>query len=161
MQAETVPAPSPVPPVPEPAETIAAAAAAVLPPEVPVVAAPTPSTFDAALASAFGDVAGPPTEVPAAVEKQAKKPVEYRTVAPDPRTRKSRARGPIVDAELSLARGIEPVEPAEPEPAAAEAEPEATKPERPPETQAWRRTAMAELTALATDTDDLTPRRRR
>jgi hypothetical protein len=26
---------------------------------------------------------------------------------------------------------------------------------------AWRRTAMAELTALATDSDDLTPRRRR
>ena len=40
----------------------------------------------------------------------------------------------------------------------AEAEPE---PERTPESQAWRRTAMAELTALAGDSDDLTPRRRR
>ena len=138
------------------------AAAAVTPPEMPPAPAPAPapapvaSTFDAALASAFGDVAGPPTTV--------KPAVEFRTVE-KPKPRKARARGPIVDLEVSLARGIEPQEPEpepepEPETMVAQAD-EKAAPERPPETQAWRRTAMAELTALATDSDDLTPRRRR
>ena len=98
-------------------------------------------------------------------ETKPKKPVtKFRTADPDPKvSRKRRAGGPVVELEASLIRGLEPLDP---EPAAAPEAPTAdapaeSAPERPAETETWRRTAMAELTALATDSDDLTPRRRR
>jgi hypothetical protein len=137
-------------------------------PEMPV------SNFDAALASAFGDAASasPPPDVESAadVAATAVKPVEYRTVDAENTTRKRRPRGPIVDLEVSLARGIAPADVDADAGSASGAEHDAdgengsepsAAPERSPETQAWRRTAMAELTALAGDSDDLTPRRRR
>jgi hypothetical protein len=149
-----------------------------VPPEA-VPARPAASTFDAALASAFGDAASaspvPEAKPEANRDAKAKPVVEFRTVDPGPGGRKRKARGPVVDLELSLARGIEPEEiVAEPELESAVAAtgvdadvdaavtPDASAPaERAPEVQAWRRTAMAELTALATDSDDLTPRRRK
>jgi hypothetical protein len=72
-----------------------------------------------------------------------------------------RTGGPVVELEASLVRELEPVEPVEAV-EAVESEPAAdTAPERSAESQPWRRTAMAALTDLATDSDDLTPRRRR
>ena len=69
-----------------------------------------------------------------------------------------RSGGPVVELEASLLRGLEPAPPADD---AAEAEAAAAAPKEHKPQPAWRRTAMAELTALATDSDDLTPRRRR
>jgi chromosome segregation ATPase len=133
------------------------------PPEMPE---PAPTSFDAAIASAFRqELVDYPSEVakPAAVSdekadkagKTGKKPAtKFRTAEPDAATRPVRAGGPVVELEASLVRELEPIEPAaevvDPAPAA---EPKAEQP--------WRRTAMAALTDLATDSDDLTPRRRR
>jgi predicted nucleic acid-binding Zn-ribbon protein len=156
-------------PAPTPIDGVGGGAGA-RPAEIPYDAAPAAppvrSTFDAALASAFGDAASATPAAETAPDRQPLPVVEFRTVEAEPGSRKRKARGPIVDIEVSLARGIEPDEVAgtdEVEPAAAvetgaAAEAHAA-PERSPETQAWRRTAMAELTALASDSDDLTPRR--
>ena len=98
-----------------------------------------------------------PLEVVAEVE-----PKVASRIAEDPNVVRVRAGGPVVELEASLVRGIEPIEPVEP---AANGDGPATDekpaPEKTAETQAWRRTAMAELTALAGDSDDLTPNRRR
>jgi chromosome segregation ATPase len=127
------------------------------------------SPFDAALASAYGqELAGaaavtrpasPPAERPAAASRpdkpKAKAKTTFRVVEPAEPT--VRALGPEIELEASLVRGLDPsagADEADGEPAAA-----APKPRKPE--PAWRRTAMAELTALATDSDDLTPRRRR
>jgi hypothetical protein len=59
-----------------------------------------------------------------------------------------------VELEASMVRELEPIEPEAETPAVPVAS------ERPAE-KPWRRTAMAALTDLATDSDDLTPRRRR
>ncbi|HTK15291.1 MAG TPA: hypothetical protein VL769_02775 [Acidimicrobiia bacterium] len=85
----------------------------------------------------------------------------FRTV--DSGIEPRRSGGPEVEREAALLRHLE-----SPEPAATEAEPEVTSGEETADettetapVPAWRRTAMAELTALAADSDDLTPRRRR
>ena len=121
---------------------------------------PAPTSFDAAIASAFRqELVDYPSEVaPAAASdeqgekaekagKTPKKPAtKFRTAEPDAATRPVRAGGPVVELEASLVRELEPIEPAaadvdvEPAPAA---EPEEGR------AQPWRRTAMAELTALA------------
>jgi chromosome segregation ATPase len=143
---------------------------------IDVPAASDAGSFDAALAAAFGEVAA--AEAPAPADDDAddrdedftpsaqSKPA-FRIVEPlAPRVRSG---GPIVDLEASLVRELAPSDPlpdeveangdgGESEAADAGDDGEAAK-ERKPE-PAWRRTAMAELTALATD-DDLTPRRRR
>ena len=127
---------------------------------------PAPSSFDAALASAFGQEpsgAEPVDEMPleGAPKSKGKSKSKFRIAEPDPdRVRAPRAGGPVVDLELSLARGIEPIE-APPVEDPADGTEANAEPERAPETETWRRTAMAELTALASDSDDLTPRRRR
>jgi hypothetical protein len=139
-----------------------------------VAATAEPSQFDAALATAFGQEAeAAPVEVaPVAKSKRASRPkpvTVFRTAEPDPAVRKRRAGGPEIELEASLVRQLEPVAApaaaAEPESDGAGAEAgevdAAAAVERSAETQAFRRTAMAELTALATDSDDLTPRRRR
>jgi hypothetical protein len=117
------------------------------------------SSFDSARASAFRHDKVEPAEaaekVEEAVEAEVEPQVTFR-IAEDPDIVRVRAGGPVVELEASLVRGLEPVEPAENEAAAA-----AAKPEHTAESQAWRRTAMAELTALAGDSDDLTPNRRR
>ncbi len=83
-------------------------------------------------------------------------------IAEDPDIVRVRPGGPEVDLEASLVRGLEPIPAPGAENGEEATEPEAeTKPERNAESQAFRRTAMAELTALAGDSDDLTPRRRR
>jgi hypothetical protein len=153
--------------------------------ETPEVVEPSegPLPFDAALASAFGqdlaDIAS--AEAPAVADDESPDPPHF---VPPPESPAKRARakmpafqvvedstptvksgGPIVDLEASLVRRNEPA--AQPTANGGDAEAgedaegsdEAPK-ERKPE-PAWRRTAMAELTALATDSDDLTPRRRR
>jgi hypothetical protein len=133
------------------------------------VSEPVPSTFDAALASAFGhelaetSKASPPEPVAKPAVKGKKPVTKFRTADPDPRVlRRGRAGGPVVELEASLVRGLEPIEPAgEPEGSEPDAATVGAASERSVETESWRRTAMAELTALATDSDDLTPRRRR
>ena len=124
---------------------------------------PVRSSFDAARASAFGheptETSEPLESLEVAAEVEPK--VAFR-IAEDPNVVRVRAGGPIVELEASLIRGIEPIEPVEP--AANGDGPETDEkpaPEKTAETQAWRRTAMAELTALAGDSDDLTPNRRR
>jgi chromosome segregation ATPase len=140
-------------PEPEPTPTFD-----IAPTDVPSVES-VPSTFDAALATAFGHDAAPaPDPAPLKLVDAAPK---FR-IAEDPNIVRVRPGGPEVDLEASLVRGLEPI----PAPAAENGphatEPEAEKtPERTAEAQAFRRTAMAELTALAGDSDDLTPRRRR
>jgi chromosome segregation ATPase len=141
-----------------------------------VPAAPEPESFDSALAAAFGQVAA--AEVPAPADDEADDGEDdVTTSAPsrpafrivEPLAPRVRSGGPIVDLEASLVRELAPSDPipddveengddGETEVAEAGDNGEAAK-ERKPE-PAWRRTAMAELTALATD-DDLTPRRRR
>ena len=127
------------------------------------------SAFDAALASAYGQelssvASAPPAassedevvKAPEPERRRAKAKTTFRVVEPlEPPVR---AGGPVVELEASLLRGLEPAPHAD-DAAEADAAAEAPK-ERKPQ-PAWRRTAMAELTALATDTDDLTPRRRR
>jgi chromosome segregation ATPase len=95
----------------------------------------------------------------------------FRTV--DSGIEPRRSGGPEVEREAALLRHLGPVDP---EP--AEVEPEVTSGDATTDAitdpitgdapdgeaqpvPAWRRTAMAELTALAADSDDLTPRRRR
>ncbi|MDQ1479242.1 MAG: hypothetical protein QOI44_103 [Actinomycetota bacterium] len=87
----------------------------------------------------------------------------FRTV--DSGIEPRRSGGPEVEREAALLRRISPGDPP-----ATEAEPEVTSGEATGDEEtdteaapvpAWRRTAMAELTALAADSDDLTPRRRR
>ena len=130
---------------------------------------PSPPSFDAAIAQAFRQELVDYSEPKPAAS--AKPVTKFRTVEPDPATvRTVRAGGPVVELEASLVRGLEPVAPVGapesgeqadgPEAAETEPRPEAA-PERSAESQTWRRTAMAALTDLATDTDDLTPRRRR
>jgi chromosome segregation ATPase len=169
-----VPSPAAAGPVDAPAESPAISPDGA-PSEMPE---PVPTSFDAAIASAFRQelVDYPSEVVPAAASdeqtdkigdtdkraksekngKAEKKPTtKFRTAEPDAATRPVRAGGPVVELEASLVRELEPIEPAadvvEPAPAA-----EPKKAEQP-----WRRTAMAALTDLATDSDDLTPRRRR
>ena len=65
--------------------------------------------------------------------------------------------GPVVEREAALIRQVVPVDPER-----EEADPDAQVPEgEAPAEPGWRRTAMAEFSALAADSDDLTPRRRR
>lgn len=128
-------------------------------PESPVQAA---SAFDAAIASAFGSK--PDDEV----APQRLAPVTtFRTV--DSGIEPKRTGGPEVEREAAMMRHVAPLDP---EPAGAEADvpdaevsAEAASREapngEPAAVPAWRRTAMAELTALASDSDDLTPRRHR
>ena len=133
-------------------------------PETPDAA---PSSFDAALASAFGQEPGEP-EVEVIHAGRAKAPAKkpktvFKTIDPEadpvPRVRPG---GPVVELEASLVRASAQVEAAVAPETAEVADADSSAPtERSPETQAWRRTAMAELTALATDSDDLTPRRRK
>ena len=117
-------------------------------------AAPAASSFDAAIAQAFRqELVDYPSETkPAPSEKPVTK---FRTVEEPEGARPVRAGGPVVELEASMVRELEPVDPAE-----SDAESD-TPPERVRESQPWRRTAMAALTDLATDSDDLTPRRRR
>jgi chromosome segregation ATPase len=164
----------------------AAAAIVATPPVAPQVSepepalpsAPAPASFDAARASAFGqELSGiadtPPAEAEDATVDETEARPTFR-IAEDPGVVHVRAGGPIVELEASLARGLEPIAPAEPagtgedastspssDGALVDADDEEPKqPERSPESQAWRRTAMAALSSLATD-DDLTPNRRR
>ena len=117
----------------------------------------------------FATTAEPEVEVEVEVEvepapKRKRAPVTtFRTV--DSGVKPKRALGPEVEREAELVRHLVDPEPhdgesgseaaedgtADGETAAAESKP----------VPAWRRTAMAELTALAADSDDLTPRRRR
>jgi hypothetical protein len=148
--------------------------------EVSEVWVEPPSAFDAALASAFGQelkgvastrpiadaddgaIADAPTSArePARAKKKAK--TTFRVVEPlEPPVR---AGGPEIELEASLLRGLERVPNGNRDEAADGEAPEDEGAEAPKEKKpepAWRRTAMAELTALATDSDDLTPRRRR
>jgi hypothetical protein len=122
---------------------------------------PAPSTFDAALATAFGHDSA---EAPGPARLPVAEPAPKFRIAENPDVVRVRAGGPVVELEASMVRGLEPIAPA---PAAENGESDgdgsepASKPNRTPESQAFRRTAMAELTALAGDSDDLTPRRRR
>ena len=128
---------------------------------------PAPSSFDVARASAFGtEMAAVAAAAAESAESEPEPeedaaPVPAFRIAEDPDVVRVRPGGPVVELEASLARGIEPVD----APPAEDAEPEdptvAAKPERSPEDQAWRRTAMAALSSLAGDSDDLTPHRRR
>jgi chromosome segregation ATPase len=150
-------------------------------PMAPIDAEPSPlpsfptepalPSFDAARASAFGQGAVESDEPEAEPEVEVAAEVEERPkfrIAEDPDVRRVRAGGPVVELEASLIRGLEPIDPvADPSPStpndgvAGDAdEDEPKKPARSPESQAWRRTAMAELSSLAAD-DDLTPNRRR
>jgi chromosome segregation ATPase len=116
---------------------------------------PAASSFDAAIAQAFRQelVDYSSGAKPAA---SAQPVTKFRTVDPDPdAVRPVRAGGPVVELEAALVRELEPVEAPD-----GESQPDAA-PERSPAAQPWRRTAMAALTDLATDSDDLTPRRRR
>jgi hypothetical protein len=138
-------------------------------------AAPEAGSFDSALAAAFGHAAAaevptPADEVDGSEGSAASEPSRPAFRIVEPEASPVRSGGPIVDLEASLIRELSPIDPdpddGEVTPDADESEGgeaadtgEAAK-ERKPE-PAWRRTAMAELTALATDTDDLTPRRRR
>jgi chromosome segregation ATPase len=113
--------------------------------------APIPTSFDAAIATAFRQEL---VDYHATVEPStpAVPVTAFRTVEPDPDSvRRVRAGGPVVDLEVALVRELEPIEP-DPATSTKTAEPATEKP--------WRRTAMAALTDLATDSDDLTPRRR-
>ena len=88
----------------------------------------------------------------------------FRTV--ESKFERRRPGGPVLEREEALVRQVVPDDP---HPATADTDADAdagaeagsAKPETPSEPPAWRRTAMAELTALAADSDDLTPRRRR
>jgi chromosome segregation ATPase len=166
-------------------EETATSGTAATPIEVPPVAfEPPSSSFDVARASAFGhelsEIADAPsiaseTEPEPETEAEAEARPTFR-IAEDPGVVRVRAGGPIVELETALARGIEPIERVESvdrteaDNASSNSHTdgdvddadggEPKKPARSPETQAWRRTAMAELTALAAD-DDLTPNRRR
>jgi hypothetical protein len=80
---------------------------------------------------------------------------KYRTV---PSKIERKRGGPEVEREAALVREIAPVDP-EPATAAADETDQVPDDESPAEIPTWRRTAMAELTALASD--DITPRRRR
>ena len=86
------------------------------------------SSFDAAIAQAFRQelVDYSPAAKPADSAKpaeSAKPPTKFRTVDPDPdAVRPVRGGGPVVELEVSIVRGFEPVEAAdegEPEPDAA------------------------------------------
>jgi len=114
--------------------------------------APASTSFDAAIASAFRQEL---VDYPSPVAPSAPPATTFRVAEPDADSvRPVRAGGPVVELEASLVRELEPIEP-DADPTAA-----TVAPERPTE-QPWRRTAMAALTDLATDSDDLTPRRRR
>jgi hypothetical protein len=110
--------------------------------------------------------AGPP-EVEREVERTPKRkraPVTtFRTV--DSGVKPKKALGPEVEREVELVRHLVDPEPHEGGSATATPDDEASNgDEAAAESKpvpAWRRTAMAELTALAADSDDLTPRRRR
>jgi chromosome segregation ATPase len=132
------------------------------------------SAFDAAIASAFGTTTEPEVEVeveqkvaPKVAPKRRSAPVTtFRTV--DSGIEHKRSGGPEVEREAALVRGAGPAAPVpvDAEAAGAVLEGEEAVEGETPETEpapvpAWRRTAMAELTALAADSDDLTPRRRR
>jgi hypothetical protein len=89
----------------------------------------------------------------------------FRTV--DSGVKRKRAGGPEVEREAALVRHVAP---ADPEPSAVDVPDDDVLDDdvldddaaaEPAPIPAWRRTAMAELTALAADSDDLTPRRRR
>jgi len=122
-------------------------------PAEPTYAAAAPASFDVAIASAFRqELVDYPCDVaPAGAPKQA---TTFRTVDAADGIRPVRAGGPVVELEASLVRELEPAEPA------ADTGESNPTPARTP-AQPWRRTAMAALTDLATDSDDLTPRRRR
>jgi chromosome segregation ATPase len=87
----------------------------------------------------------------------------FRTV--DSGIEPRRSGGPEVEREAALLRHLEsgdaPATEAEPEVTSGEATTDETSETEAAPVPAWRRTAMAELTALAADSDDLTPRRRR
>ena len=146
------------------------------------VAASGPSAFDVATASAFGETidAPAPVEAPDAQPEffvsgsaptfvsggaptfvSGGAPTFVSGGAPTFRTVESKlaraaAGGPVVEREAALIRHVAP---ADPEPQAGDEEPDADGTPAEPET--WRRTAMAEFSALAAGSDDLTPRRRR
>jgi len=123
-------------------------------PDLSAPSDPTPTSFDAAIASAFRQELVEYSS-PGAPSASATPAPTFRVVEPEPGSvRPVRTGGPVVELEASLVRDLEPIEPDEDTEAATVA------PERPAE-KPWRRTAMAALTDLATDSDDLTPRRRR
>jgi len=117
----------------------------------------------------FGTTAEPDVEVEVEVEvkpapKRKRAPVTtFRTV--DSGVKPKRALGPEVEREAELVRHLVDPEPHDGESGSEAAEDAAadddTAAEESKPVPAWRRTAMAELTALAADSDDLTPRRRR
>ncbi|MDQ1509222.1 MAG: hypothetical protein QOG50_1066 [Actinomycetota bacterium] len=144
--------------------------------------APAASAIDAATVSASGAKTAP--DVGADVERKvevkakAKAKIDRRPATPvtpfrtiDSGIEHKRAGGPEVEREAALLRHLAPADP-EPTGAGADLEADSSDPdgelangevsgEEPAALPAWRRTAMAELTALAADSDDLTPRRRR
>jgi hypothetical protein len=113
-------------------------------------------SVDAILAAASGAKTKPEVE-----ETPAPAVTTFRTV--DTGVKRKRAGGPEVEREAALVRHVVP---ADPEPPASVDAPDDDVLDDDPAAEpapipAWRRTAMAELTALAADSDDLTPRRRR
>jgi chromosome segregation ATPase len=132
--------------------------------------APTASTVDAAADIESKIEAKAKAKPKAKIDRKPATPVTtFRTV--DTGIEPKRAGGPEVEREAALLRHLAPVDP-EPtgvgpdldadhsDPNSDLASPEVPGDEPAP-VPAWRRTAMAELTALAADSDDLTPRRRR
>jgi chromosome segregation ATPase len=118
---------------------------------------PAASAVDATIAGASAAKTKPTGE-----ETPAAPVTTFRTV--DSGVKRKGAGGPEVEREAALVRHLAPVDP-EP-PASADASGDEVLDDdaaaaEPAPIPAWRRTAMAELTALAADSDDLTPRRRR
>ena len=144
--------------------------------------APAAPAVDAAIVSASGAKTDPHVEAgvegKVEVKGKAKAKIDRRPPTPlttfrtvDSGVEHKRAGGPEVEREAALLRHLAPVDP-EPTGAGSDLEADSFDPdgelangevpgEEPAALPAWRRTAMAELTALAADSDDLTPRRRR
>ena len=123
--------------------------------------APAMSAVDE-IAAAFATT-DPEVDAKVKAKKSRTPPVTtFRTV--DSGIKRKRAVGPEIEREEALVRHLMPVDP-EPTHAGESAEDEAVEGDAAERDSApipaWRRTAMAELTALAADSDDLTPRRRR
>jgi chromosome segregation ATPase len=140
-------------PAAEPPTDLIARADLTAAPDPATSATPIPTSFDAAIASAFRQelVECASTDAPSTSDTPA---TPFRIAEHVAGSVRNVRGGPVVELEASMVRGLEPVEPDPDTPAVT------VTSERPAE-KPWRRTAMAALTDLATDGDDLTPRRRR